>query len=44
MTAAVQSRASYRPSRLQHWGNTMVTRALRNGRGPRFLVLLTPVR
>jgi deazaflavin-dependent oxidoreductase (nitroreductase family) len=41
MTAAVQSRASYRPSRLQRWANTMLTRALRKGRGPRFMRLLS---
>ena len=41
MTAAVQSHARYRPSRLQRWANTMLTRALRTGRGPRFMRLLS---
>jgi deazaflavin-dependent oxidoreductase (nitroreductase family) len=45
MTAAAQPHPHphprYRPSRLQRWANTMLTRALRNGRGPRFMRLLT---
>jgi deazaflavin-dependent oxidoreductase (nitroreductase family) len=40
MTATVQSRASYRPSRTQRWANTMLARVLRKGRGPRFMRLL----
>jgi hypothetical protein len=41
MTNGVQLRARYRPSRLQRRANTMLTRALRNGRGPRFMRLLS---
>jgi len=41
MTAAVRSGARYRPSRLQRWANTMLSRALRKGRGPRFMQLLS---
>ncbi len=41
MTAATQRRPGYRPSRLQRSANTMLSRALRNGRGPRFMRLLT---
>ncbi len=41
MTAAVQPRASYRPSRTQRWANTFLTRVLRRGRGPRFMRLLS---
>jgi len=41
MTAPAHAHAGYRPSRVQRWANTMLTRALRNGRGPRFMRLLT---
>jgi deazaflavin-dependent oxidoreductase (nitroreductase family) len=41
MTAPAQQHTGYRPSRLQRGANTMLARALRNGRGPRFLRLLT---
>lgn len=41
MTTTAPPRPRYRPSRLQRWANTMLTRALRNGRGPRFMRLLT---
>ncbi len=41
MTAATRSRADYRPSRVQRWANAMLTRALRKGRGPRFMRLLS---
>ena len=41
MTAATQPHPGYRPSRPQRWANAMLTRALRNGRGPRFMRLLT---
>ena len=38
---AGQSGASYQPSRLQRWANGKLTRALRKGRGPRFMRLLS---
>ena len=41
MTTETRRRPSYRPSRVQRAANTMLTRALRNGRGPHFLRLLT---
>lgn len=41
MTAAAQPHPGYRPSRLQRRANAMLTRALRNGRGPRFMRLLS---
>jgi len=41
VSAAAQPHAGYRPSRLQRQANTMLTRALRNGRGPRFMRLLS---
>jgi deazaflavin-dependent oxidoreductase (nitroreductase family) len=40
MTAATPAPAGYQPSLLQRGANTMLTRALRNGRGPRFMRLL----
>ena len=41
MTAAAGTCVGYRPSRVQRWANTMLTRALRKGRGPRFMRLLS---
>jgi deazaflavin-dependent oxidoreductase (nitroreductase family) len=41
MTVAAPPHPGYRLPRLQRWANTMPTRALRNGRGPRFMRLLT---
>ncbi len=41
MTAAEQSHAAYRPCRVQRGANRLLGRALRNGRGPRFMRLLT---
>ena len=41
MTAELNPSARYEPPRLQRWANTMLTRALRNGRGPRFMRLLS---
>lgn len=38
---APQPHSGYRPSRLQRRANTMLTRALRKGRGPRFMRLLS---
>jgi deazaflavin-dependent oxidoreductase (nitroreductase family) len=41
MTAAASTHSGYRPPRAQRWANTMLTRALRKGRGPRFMRLLS---
>jgi len=41
MTAENPGAPAYRPSWVQQRANTMLTRALRKGRGPRFMRLLT---
>ena len=41
MTARTTPRSDYRPSHLQRSANRMLSRALRNGRGPRFMRLLS---
>lgn len=40
-SAGPNARVPYRPSLPQRWANTMLGRALRNGRGPSFMRLLT---
>ena len=41
MTTDTDARSPYRPSWMLQQANTMLTRALRNGRGPSFMRLLT---